>query len=83
MGLAAFLAPVLIPHHYFASHYAAFAVRASKRVGGVAALFGPVTALVMGRVTNVGITIGSATVFAKLRGLIKVINAAPIASKHQ
>ena len=49
------------------------------RAGSAAALFGPVTAVIMGGVMAIGIALGGAMVFAKLRGLNKVNDAAPIA----
>ena len=49
------------------------------RAGSAAALFGPVTAVMIGGVMAIGIALGGAMVFAKLRGLNKVNDAAPIA----
>ena len=49
------------------------------RAGSSAALFGPVTAVMIGGVMAIGIALGGAMVFAKLRGLNKVNDAAPIA----
>ena len=53
------------------------------RAGSAAALFGPVTAVVIGGVMAIGIALGGAMVFAKLRGLNKVNDATPIAPDHR
>jgi MFS family permease len=53
------------------------------RAGSAAALFGPVTAVVMGGVMAIGIALGGAMVFSKLRGLNKVNDAAPITPDQQ
>ena len=45
------------------------------RAGSMAALVGPVGAVVIGGVTAIGVTIGGGLVFAKLRHLHKVIDA--------
>jgi MFS family permease len=52
------------------------------RAGSAAALFGPVTAVVIGGVMAIGIALGGALVFSKLRGLNKVNDAAPITPDH-
>jgi len=49
------------------------------RAGSMAALVGPVGAVVIGGVTAIGVTIGGGLVFAKLRHLHKVIDAKPVA----
>jgi hypothetical protein len=53
------------------------------RAGSAAALLGPVTAVVMGGVMAIGIALGGALVFTKLRGLSKVNDAATIAHDQQ
>ena len=53
------------------------------RAGSAAALSGPVTAVVMGGVMAIGIALGGAMIFTKLRGLNKVNDAAPIAPDQQ
>ena len=47
------------------------------RAGSVAALFGPVMAVVMSGVMAIGIALGGTLIFSKLRGLDKVIDARP------
>jgi MFS family permease len=53
------------------------------RAGSAAALFGPLTAVVIGGVMAIGVALGGAMVFAKLRELNNVNDAAPIVPDHR